>query len=235
MTAGDEYIRQVTAHAADRRARSAFQRLALSATAPGARIYDFGAGPGIDARFYATHGRLVDAYDMDPRMRETFADHCRQEIESGRVRLHGDDDPAFIEGTASPTAVHADVVTANFAPLNLIDDPHALFERFHRITAPAGRVLLSVLNPHYLGDLRYLWWWRHVPELWQTGSYSVKGETFNIYRRTTRNLAQQAAPYFSLEQVLRGLPARALLDNGPLRRPSLLTSRYLFLVFSRRA
>ena len=50
---------------------------------------DFGAGPGIDARFFAERGFTVDAYDVDPRMRDFFADHCRDLIDSGRVTLDG--------------------------------------------------------------------------------------------------------------------------------------------------
>ena len=69
----EEYERAMSASESDRRARSAFQQLVLSIAPAGAALYDFGAGTGIDARFYAEHGFTVGAYDVDPAMREHFA------------------------------------------------------------------------------------------------------------------------------------------------------------------
>src|ERR1700733_6667525 len=87
--AGAEYVSQINAQEADRRTRSAFRDLVLSIAPPSARLFDFGAGPGIDARFFAERGFRVDAYDVDPRMREFFVDHCRDLMDSGRVSLDG--------------------------------------------------------------------------------------------------------------------------------------------------
>jgi len=47
------YVAAITAGEADRRARKAFQDLVLRIATPGAVLFDFGAGPGLDARFYA--------------------------------------------------------------------------------------------------------------------------------------------------------------------------------------
>src|SRR5271155_5472658 len=85
--AGAEYVRQISTQESDRRTRSAFRDLVLRIVPPRAKLFDFGAGPGIDARFFAEHGFTIDAYDVDPRMREYFADHCRDLIDSGRVTL----------------------------------------------------------------------------------------------------------------------------------------------------
>src|SRR3984957_17191675 len=87
--AGAEYVRQISAQESDRSTRSAFRDLVLRIAPPGAKLFDFGAGPGIDARFFAERGFTIDAYDVDPRMREFFADHCRDFIDAGRVTLHG--------------------------------------------------------------------------------------------------------------------------------------------------
>src|ERR1700722_20216278 len=84
---GVEYVKQITALDSDRRARSAFQALVLSIAPPGGTLFDFGAGTGMDARFYAEHGLTVAAYDVDPNMREYFSEYCRDLIETGRVTL----------------------------------------------------------------------------------------------------------------------------------------------------
>jgi hypothetical protein len=81
---GAEYVRQITSLEPDRRARSAFQDLVLRIAPPGAALFDFGAGPGIDVLFFAECGFAVEAYDVNPKMRESFAAHCRDLIESGR-------------------------------------------------------------------------------------------------------------------------------------------------------
>jgi hypothetical protein len=62
---------------------------------------------------------------------------------------------------AWPVSRGADLVTSNFAPLNLIDALPELFAKFHALTAPNGRVLASVLSPNFLGDLKYRWWWQN--------------------------------------------------------------------------
>src|SRR5271155_3547134 len=84
---GSEYFDYITRVESDRRARSAFQDLVLRIASPGAALFDFGAGPGIDARFFAQRGFTVRAYDIDPKMCEFFAEHCRDFIEDGRITL----------------------------------------------------------------------------------------------------------------------------------------------------
>ncbi len=75
--AGAQYVKQISAEESDRSTRSAFRDRVLGIAPSGAALFDFGAGPGIDARFFAERGFTVDAYDVDPRMRDFFADHCR--------------------------------------------------------------------------------------------------------------------------------------------------------------
>src|SRR4029077_9379575 len=108
--AGAEYVKQITSLESDRRARAAFQDLVLRIAPPGAALFDFGAGPGIDARFFAERGFTIEAYDVDPRMREFFADHCRDFIDSGRVTLDSRGYRQFVGGTAADNARLADLV-----------------------------------------------------------------------------------------------------------------------------
>jgi len=206
IIAGAEYVRQITALESDRRARSAFQSLVLHLAPSGSRVFDFGAGPGIDARFYAERGRVVAAYDVDSRMCEFFAAYCREAMDAGQIVLQSGTYPHFLSSDAPGIDRDVDLVTANFAPLNLITDLHALFARFHSLTAPGGKVLASVLSPYFVGDLKYGWWWRNALRLWREGRYCVPGAQAPIFRRRLADLAVQCAPYFTLVRVYPGLP-----------------------------
>ena len=240
---GARYVEQITALDSDRRARAAFVSLAMRLSSPGATVFDFGAGPGLDARLYAEHGYRVAAYDVDPRMCEFFADHCREFIEAGAITLSCRGYQDFLACDTPGIDGGADLVTSNFAPLNLIDDLRPLFAKFHRITSPGGKILASVLSPYFLGDLKYAWWWRNLPRLWRDGHYSVQGTQAAIVRRQLANYAAQSAPYFRLRRAFRGLPASAPRDVAgldvsagvpPSAALRLSTCQYMFLQFERR-
>jgi SAM-dependent methyltransferase len=216
VVTGAEYVKQITALDSDRRARSAFQTLVLSIAPPGGTVFDFGAGTGTDARFYAEHGLTVAAYDVDPNMCEYFGEYCRDLIEAGRVTLDCGSYREFLTRT-SPEGGHiVDLVTSNFAPLNLIDDLQELFAKFHQLTGPGGRVLASVLSPYFVGDMKYGWWWRNSLRLWRYGRYSVQGAQAPIVRRRVANFAAQSEPYFTLKLVFRGLPPYGRRDGAPI-------------------
>lgn len=219
IVAGARYVEQITARSSDRRARAAFQALALSIVPAAGRIFDFGAGPGLDARHYAEHGMTVEAFDIDPQMREFFAQHCRDLIASKRIVLQGGGYRDFIESKEAGERGDFDLITANFAPLNLVDDLNELFAKFHTLTAPRGKVLASVLNPFYFGDLRYRWWWRNAMRIWRHGRFFVQGTQARIHRRRRADFAVQGMPYFALRRVYRGLP---------------MSRRFVFLLFERR-
>jgi SAM-dependent methyltransferase len=241
IVTGAEYVEQITALESDRRARSAFQSLALSIAPPQAALFDFGAGPGIDARFYAEHGCTVAAYDIDPKMGEFFAAECRDLIEAGRVTLDCGSYRDFLAHRTAGGSRGIDLVTSNFAPLNLIDDLRELFAKFHALTGPNGKVLASVLSPYFIGDLKYGWWWRNALRLWRDGHFSVQGAQAQIVRRRLADFAVQSAPYFTLKRVFPGLPPyRTRPSNGVdvsaggryawLR---VATCRFMFLLFEK--
>ncbi len=228
LVTGAEYVRAITARASDRRYRQAFQRLALRLTAPGEALFDFGSGPGIDARFYAEHGRRVAAYDVDPDMSAYLAGHCQDFIATGAIRLRGGDYREFLASPDPGEAWHAELVTADFAPLNLIGDLRELFAKFDALTTRNGAVLASVLSPYFAGDLRYGWWWRNAARLLRHGRYAVPGAQALIWRRRLADYARQCAPYFHLEKIFAGS------DSRPCTRPTwlhLTTCRYMFLLF----
>lgn len=233
MSTGQEYIAAITAREADIRARRAFLHLATTLAAPGSSIFDFGAGPGIDAKHYAECGFHVLTYDVDPQMRDCQLTYCRQEIARGQVVLCGEferDGTEYFGRLADE--LNVDLITANFAPFNLIDDPHWYFFRFHGLVGARGKLLLSVLNPYFLGDMKYGWWWKNTTRLLAHGEYSVSGGAGSIYRRSPDRFAQMAAPYFRLRTVIRGLPANGE-HSGLRQRLSLATCQYLFLLFDK--
>jgi SAM-dependent methyltransferase len=238
---GAEYVKAITTRQSDRGARVAFQDLVLRLAAPGATIFDFGSGPGIDARFYAERGFKVSAYDVDPSMCDFFAEHCRDVIEAGRTRLARGDYTEFLTRHTEDDG-RADLVTSNFAPLSLIGDLTKLFARFHALTSPDGKVLASVLNPYFRGDLKYRWWWRNAASLWLSGHYSVPGAQAPIVRRRLADFAARSAPYFSLERVYRGMPCARAEDSDGLDISQgarhawlrLTGCQFIFLLFRKR-
>lgn len=215
---GAEYLAAMTARASDRRARATFQSLALDAAGSQATVFDFGAGPGVDARFYAEQGLRVAAYDIDPGMSAFFNDYCQDLIRDGRIELHTG---SYQDLLACPTAWRGrfDLITANFAPLNLITDLRELFVCFASMTRPGGGVLASVLNPYFLGDLRYGWWWGNAYRLLRHGHYSLPGTQGMIVRRSLADFSRQCAPHFVLQEAC-------------LR---LIACRFMFLLFRKPA
>ena len=218
--AGAEYVNQINAHDADRRTRAAFRDLVLGIAPPGAMLFDFGAGPGIDARFFAERGFTIDAYDVDPRMREYFTDHCRDLIDAGNVTLKSGSYRNFLARKLPEHARRADLIISDFAPLNLVDDLPELFAKFAALTDSHGKVLASVLNPCFIGEMRTRWWWRRAPRLWRAGQLFMPGPQAPHYRRLLRHFRTVSAPHFRLTRVF-------------CARPPLLRCRYMFLLFEK--
>jgi SAM-dependent methyltransferase len=230
IVTGGEYVRAITAAASDRRYRREFQRLALKLTRSGDALFDFGSGPGIDARFYAEHDRRVCAYDVDPRMCEYLASECRAHILAGTVVSNSGSYSEFLASASLCAVGQVELVTANFAPLNLIDDLPGLFAKFGALTGPTGAVLASLLNPYFVGDLRYPWWWRNLGRLLRQGRYAVPGAQALIWRRQLADYSRACAPDFRLASVFLGDHAR-MLSSAPWSWVQLSTCRFLFLLF----
>ncbi len=236
---GTDYVRAISARESDRRARAAFRELVLRLAPPGGALFDFGAGAGLDSKYFAERGLRVRAYDNDPKMCEFLAHYCRDLIASGRISLETGDYTEFLARPPESTHRPADLVTANFAPLNLVADLRALFAKFHALTAPDGKVVASVLSPYYIGDMRYRWWWRNLPRLRRLGQYALRGAHGEIVRRSPADLAAQCAPTFVLERVFSGLPTSYGREAAGMAWPGrrrgawlrLSGSRFMFVVF----
>jgi SAM-dependent methyltransferase len=232
--AGTEYVASISRRPSDIRARAAFQALAMQLAAPGSLIFDFGAGPGIDAKFFAHHGYRVRAYEIDSRMQDYFREFCGAEIASGSVELDTTEYRDFIAGSSRPQEVVADLVVANFAPLNLVSDLEELFRRLHALTQAKGKILASVLSPYFIGDWRYGWWWRGFGSLLGDGRIEVATAQATVTRRTPKVFAEAASPYFQIGGIW---PARRAQADRPVRssHPLLALDQYLFLMFEKRA
>jgi len=240
---GAEYFKRITALELNRRVRSAYQDLVLRIAPAGAALFDFGAGPGIDARFFAERGFTVGAYDVDPEMREFFAAHCRDFMDSGRITLDCGSYQEFLARENSGAERRVDLIISNFAPLNQVDDLHELFAKFHALMGPDGKALLSVLNPYFIRDMKSRWWWRNAPRLWRHGHFFVPGGQAPPHtRRRLADFAAVSSPYFRLVRVYRGLPPnRKRQSNGvDVSRGGgfawlhVATSQFMFLLFEKR-
>jgi SAM-dependent methyltransferase len=238
---GASYVQAITARASDRLARAAFHDLVLRIARPGAALFDFGAGPGTDARFYAEHGFKVGAYDVDPAMCGYFSAHCNDFIRAGQIVLQTGTYADFLASEQPCDAPGADLVTSNFAPLNLVEDLQGLFSKFHALTAPDGKVLASVLSPYFVGDLRYRWWWLNGLRLWRSGHFAVPGAHGPIIRRRLADFAALSAPHFSLKRVFAGLPSSRdrqaegldMNRHGSSAWLRLTNCRFMFLLFEK--
>ncbi len=239
---GERYFDRINSRESIRCIRAAFQDRVLQMAAPGAALFDFGAGPGIDARFFAERGYTVDAYDIDPEMRTFFAEYCREFIESGSITLQGGGYDEFLKAGAPRDRRPHDLIISNFAPLNQVDDLHGLFAKFHALAAPNGRVLVSVLNPCFIGDVKSRRWWRAAPRLWRDGHVVVSGGRAPPHiRRRIAEFAALSEPYFVLTRVFRDPPSRSrppeagidLIRSSRWAWLHLMPSQFMTLLFER--
>ena len=208
MHVGEQYHEFIQASPRDQVVRDRFQKLALDLLPAEARVLDFGAGTGIDAKSFAAKGHLTFVYEPSEAMREYLTQYCRPEIADKTIV------PVELPLTCK---VHA--VTANFAVLNHFEDHTALFEALSHVVEPGGFVLASMLNPYFLGDARYRWWRANVLNLMRHGRYAIQSES-RIHRFSPRRVAQTAVPHFRLERL------------GP-RSFGWATDLYMFLLLRR--
>lgn len=208
MHTGAQYHQFIQASQRDRVVRDRFQQIALNLFVKGAGVLDFGAGTGIDAKTYAAHGHQTFVYEPSEAMRAYLEHHCRDEIARKTIVT-----------LASPLHCKVQAVTANFAVLNHFEDHALLFEELSSVVEQGGFVLASMLNPYYLGDVRYGWWRKNLVNLVRRGRYAIPSES-RIHRFLPRVVARAAAPYFRLERLTpRGF--------------GLATELYMFLLFRR--
>lgn len=239
LVSGKAYVDALNASEKDRACRRAFQNLVFSLCPLGGTVFDFGCGAGTDAKLFASRGIRVDAYDVDSDMCAYFTEVCAIELQSGSITLETGEYGDFLERHMSASHRKSDLVTANFAPVNLVASPRELFRAFSNILTVQGRVLASVLNPFCAGDMRYRWWWKNAGKLVAKGSYAVDGAQAPIRRWSPVSLASEVAPMFVVEAIFAGSAKDAADDSLPRKIrmssvrdwPAIASSQFLFLLF----
>jgi hypothetical protein len=173
-------------------------------------------------------------------MRAFLTQYCRPFVDSGQVTLDCREYREFVLGPAPPQARRVDLIISDFAPLSLVADLKELFAKFHAMTGPDGKLLASVLNPSFVGDMRFGWWWRNAPQLRREGY--VSEPRGSVIRRRLAQFKSLSGPYFTLTRVYRGLPTStgqppSGVDVSRSLRLAWLhvaPSRFMFLLFERR-
>lgn len=187
---GEQYHAFMLTSQRDRAVRDRFQKMVLDLLPAGADVLDFGAGTGIDAKFYAANGHPTFVHEPSQAMRDCMLRHCRDEIACNTIIP-----------VTQPLTRKVQAITANFAVLNHIVDHRSVFEELAHVIASEGFFLTSMLSPWYLGDARHRWWWSNLPNLVRSGCYPSPGES-RIHRFAPNAVARAAAPYFRLERVV---------------------------------
>jgi 2-polyprenyl-3-methyl-5-hydroxy-6-metoxy-1,4-benzoquinol methylase len=193
----------------DLKVRSRFQQLVYQIAPRGGTILDFGAGTGIDAKAYAQRGFKVLVCEPCAENRTELVRHCCDELESGNITI-----------TDLTVSGYVHVIAANFAVLNLVADPSALFATFDRVLESNGRVVASLLNPFFACDARFRWWRENFLSLLRSGRYAVEGDDGPVYRFTPAAISLAAQPMFR---------RITLLPRGP----GLAICQYMFMVFQK--
>jgi SAM-dependent methyltransferase len=210
MHKGNAYHDFMLSSRRDLKARKRFQQLVCQFTPYNGTILDFGAGTGIDAKAYAGRRFKVLVYEPCEENLAYLVEHCRGELEKGDI---------IVTDLAAREAAH--VIAADFAVLNLVADHRMLFATFDRLLAPNGHVVISLLNPFFLGDARYGWWRSNLGALLRSGVYVVQGNDGPLYRMTPAAVSSSALPGFR----------RTALYPGWL---GLAGSQYMFMVFRKK-
>ncbi len=162
-------------------------------------------------------------------------------IDAGRIILHRGSYREFLDRTHTAPAV-APIWSSRISRRSAwLPICASCLQNFTR-SRPNGKVLASVLNPYFIGDMRFPWWWRRVPRLWRDGHYSLPSPEGQVARRRLAEFAALSSPYFRLTRVFRGLPesgsqAPRGVDASRVGLRawfSLATSRFTFLLFEKR-
>ena len=237
---GAVYVDAMNRDPTDRECRRAFVNLALALAPTGGRLFDFGSGPGIDAKLYAESGLRVGAYDVDSAMCEYFATYCAAEIASGSVQLNTGSYQDFLRSSDLSAGDGVDLIVSNFAPLNLVDDLAPLFLKFAAMLGANGQLLVSVLNPffHLMASGSR---WMRLPELLLRGHYTTQLHgVIPVTRWLPGRLARFARPFFELTAIhvpVSDRPGRppTRLNPSVLCAPRNAATQFLFLQFRRNA
>lgn len=197
--------------------------LSLLPDVAGLRVLDAGCGSGVYAEELLARGARVTACDRSAEM-----------VRIAKDRLCGKAE-ALVVDLSQPLTMFADrAFDLVVSPLVLdhIEDWSPVFREFHRILAPAGRVVFSAAHPHF--DAEYYRTGRYheiepVEPIWKGFGPPIGMPSYR------RPLALFFSPLidagFLVERVLEPKPVEAMRASDPSRferlmhRPSFLAVR----------
>ena len=139
-----------------RRMRKTLWSVVRSEIAPGARLLDLGCGTGIDALHFARLGHPVLATDWSPGM----VARTRGRIADAGASLSAPCDARQlgIHELGTLGAAHEgafDGIYSNFGPMNCVPDLAATADACHRLLAPGGVLVFSVMGRICPWELAY--------------------------------------------------------------------------------
>ncbi len=184
-------------------ARAVFCSLVETAAGPTGRILDFGCGTGTDAHWYAQRGHHVIAYDISSGMLDQLVAKCANDITNGRIVVADDRSSGLAPTVRAGGPV--DVIAANFAVLNHLDDLHAGLTELSSYLKPEGTLVASFINATNIRDMRTLWWWRAALRDLTAGNITVRGDVAT-YRYFMREVRRDARPTLRVTQITPGPP-----------------------------
>jgi len=202
--------------------RACFWERAEAELAPGSRLFDFGAGSGLDAEHFAARGFHVTAYEPSAGMLGLLRARCAAHVAAGTVVPLGGT-PAELE-TELAGAAPFDGVVCNFAVFSLLPRLSPVFRLFGRIVRPGGRLLVAIQNPWYSADMRRPAFWRALARFPAVGAMRYpSAETGFTTHWLPSQIRRAARPEFRPAPP-RGAPGGECARRfGPLRVFRLLT------------
>jgi len=175
--------------------RECFWERAEAEFPTGARLFDFGAGTGLDVEHFAGRGYHVTAYEPSAGMLGVLRERCAAHLGAGRVVALGGT-LAELEA-ALADAPPFDGVVCNFAVFSLLPRLEPVFRLFGRIVRPGGRVLITIQNPWYLADMRRAAFWKALLRLPVTGAMRYpNAETGGTTHHLPSRIRRAARPEF---------------------------------------
>ena len=141
---------------------------------------------------------------------------CANDITNGRIVVA--DDRSVGLAPTMRTRGPVDIIAANFAVLNHLDNLHAGLTELSGYLKPNGILIASFINPINIRDMRSLWWWRAALRDLTAGNITVRGDV-TTYRYFMREVRRAAQPALRVTQITPGPPPlrMGLSRFAPLR------------------
>jgi SAM-dependent methyltransferase len=201
--------------------RECFWARAEAELPAGARLFDFGAGSGLDAEHFAGRGYHVTAYEPSAGMLGLLRERCAAQVATGRVVPLGG---SFGELEAAlQGAARFDGVVCNFAVFSLLPQLNSVFRLFGRIVRPGGRCLVTIQNPWYLADMRRPAFWKALLRFPAAGVMRYPSESGFTTHHLPSQIRRAARPEFRPVAPKSRVGGECERRFGPLRVFRLLT------------